>query len=337
MPVASRDGAEGRRTAFTLVELLVVIAIIAVLIGLLFPAVQKVREAAARIQCGNNLHQLSLAIQQYADAHGSTLPFLTDSTPNCPTRAHLESLFFAILPYVEQEPLYNSFDLANPISYNRDSASNPGAASNLVPVFECPADPSNPTRKTYTANYVVTPPPPPPFLSMWLGRYAATSYAANGLVFRTNAARMPTTFQDGTSNTIVFAEKYQNCDDSPNLWAYGGFGNSNPSFAFLPLPGGYDTKKFAPDVPLRLDPGGRVLGKIGLDMPGPGTVTKPVPFQVKPYPSDCDDSLAQGPHTGVMLVALGDGSVRPLSGSMTQFTFWAACTPQGGEHLPGDW
>src|SRR5438552_5762216 len=126
---------QSRRTAFTLVELLVVIAIIATLLGLLAPAVQKVREAASRIKCGNNLKQIALAVQMYADASEGRLPFLTDTTPGTPTRAHLESLFFALLPYVEQEALYNSFNPADPASYNRDSTTNPGAAGHLIPLF----------------------------------------------------------------------------------------------------------------------------------------------------------------------------------------------------------
>jgi prepilin-type N-terminal cleavage/methylation domain-containing protein len=336
MSVARRAGARRGRRAFTLVELLVVIAIIAVLIGLLLPAVQKVREAAARARCANNLRQLALAVHHYSDANDTRMPFLTDTTGG-PTGADLESFFFVLLPYVEQENIYRSFNPAVPATYNFDSTTTPGAAGHPLALFECPSDASNPGRQTYVIDDTVIPSPPPPFLAHFVGRYACTNYAANGLVFRGNASRLPATFADGTSNTILLAERYQVCDDADNLWGYGGNGRDNPSFAFLPLPGGFTTEKFAPDVPLRLNGSGQVLGKVGLDSPGPGTIAKPVPFQVTPRAADCDKSLAQTPHPAGMEVALADGSVRVVSGSISQATFWAACTPAGGEVLGSDW
>jgi prepilin-type processing-associated H-X9-DG protein len=121
------------------------------------------------------------------------------------------------------------------------------------------------------------------------------------------------------------------------MWGYGGNANVNPSFAFLPLPGGTTTDKFAPDVPLRVNPAGQVFGKIGLNTPGPGTVTRPVPFQVAPRSADCDPSIPQTGHRGGMQVALADGSVRNVAQGMSQLTFWAACTPDGGDMLGSDW
>ncbi len=326
----------GRR-GFTLIELLVTIAILAILIGLLLPAVQRVREAAARTQCSNNLRQIVLAIHHYSGTHRDTLPPLTDSDIGAPTGAHLQSLFFVLLPFVEQDNLYRVFSPADPTSYNRDSDTNPGATSRVLSLYQCPSDGSNSFHDTYIAQGIITPAPPPPYLARYAGRYASSNYAANGLVFRSNSATMPASVSDGLSNTVFVAEHYRWCGDHPLLWGYGTNGNSNPSFAFLPLPGGATTDKFAPDLPLHTDANGRVIGKIGLDLPGPGTVTKPVAFQVAPTESACDPSIPQTPHVGGMQAALGDGSVRIIAGAISQFTFWAACTPAGGEVLGLDW
>jgi prepilin-type N-terminal cleavage/methylation domain-containing protein/prepilin-type processing-associated H-X9-DG protein len=324
------------RRAFALIELLVVIAILALLVGLLVPAVQKVREATARVQCRNNLKQVVLATHNYNDTCGR-LPALTDHGAGSSTGAHLVSLFYLLLPHLEQDNLHRSFDRSNPATYYQGSPAAPATASRILSAFVCPSDFTAPGGTTALTTEVLTFTPPPPFQTRFQGYFATTSYAANGLAFGSNAAVLPASFPDGTSNTILFGERYQVCNGTYTQWAYGSNGKCLAAFAFLPVPGGNSTGMFTPDVPLRLDAQGRVLGKVGQQSPGPGTATSPVPFQAAPRAGQCDPSLMQTPHGDGLQVALADGSVRAVAAGVSQATFWGAVTPAGGEVLGADW
>src|SRR5262245_38779345 len=126
------------RPAFTLIELLVVIAIIAVLIGLLVPAVQKVREAANRAQCQNNLHQIGLAFHAYHSAHGRFPPGFASQavTVDGPSRGPGWGWAAHLLPYLEQGPLYSRIDFTKDIAH---PANAPARLTSLA-VFLCPSD-----------------------------------------------------------------------------------------------------------------------------------------------------------------------------------------------------
>src|SRR5437763_3681668 len=134
-----------RRPAFTLIELLVVIAIIAVLIGLLLPAVQKVREAAARMSCSNNLKQIGLALHNYHDANGT---FPSGTEERCPSNiafgsnagcTYYANWSISILPYIEQGNLANLYDFTKP-NYMPGYPQNMVAVQTQIKVFQCPSD-----------------------------------------------------------------------------------------------------------------------------------------------------------------------------------------------------
>jgi prepilin-type N-terminal cleavage/methylation domain-containing protein len=201
-----------RRAAFTLIELLVVIAIIAILIGLLLPAVQKVREAADRMSCENNLKQIGLALHAYHDVnkvlpsgYTATGPYVnggTDTSPGWAWGAY-------ILPYLEQSNLYNEFNINLPV---QDSEP---AIQTMVKTFLCPSDVISPPSA-----FAVTGSSWNPICLVAPSSYAAccggsngsggvvstTAATGNGCFYRNSFIRL-TDISDGTSNTIFVEER----------------------------------------------------------------------------------------------------------------------------------
>lgn len=333
------------RAALTLLELLIVIAIIAILVGLTIPAVQRVRAAAGQAQCANNFKQLGLAIHAAHDQHGRMPPafgFFPQSDIFSGNNG-LGTLFFHLLPHVDQQALYQQSRYKPPLTpgpspkgRGGNNTAPPGGRGSQrqqdffkytangvhqtqVPVFNCPGDP--------TLRPGIDP----------AVRYAPSSYAANYLVFgnvdknfaNRNAQGKPklaVSFPDGTSQTILFAEKYASAwikasvNQGPQYkggchWAYFQADCHNPLFAYT------EPARFSRTQ--RTD-----LNAVG---PGVAGDKRSGRFQVQPNANGyCNPCLPATGHAS-MNVGMADASVRQLSRDMSRQTWWALVTPAGGE------
>jgi prepilin-type N-terminal cleavage/methylation domain-containing protein len=318
------------RTGFTLIELLVVIAIIAVLIGLLLPAVQKVREAAARTQSQNNLKQITLAVHNMADANGGRLPGVTQynysfttssatpvSNPGAgPYSSICGSLFIPLLPYVEQDPLYRACqDPASGLYWNGNTTT----AAQPVKCLIASADPSH-TNGVVTLNG---------------STFGTTNYAPNFQAFTctftpiTRAIgvnQFPSTFSDGTSNTFAFAE----------VTALASY-----SVRYDPSTGTVIVVQTSPIA--RYWGGTTIIGEppfgngLGLcanngDPKYPGYVPYYIPQPKGPWQQSASDR-PQCLTSNVCMVSFMDGSVRGVSASVNPANWAAVCTPAGGETI----
>jgi prepilin-type N-terminal cleavage/methylation domain-containing protein len=295
-----------RWRGFTLIELLVVIAIIAILIGLLLPAVQKVREAAARTQSSNNLKQMSLAVANLNDVY-AVLPAIDGHFPKPPpgaifdytyNRYMIGTPFYYMLPFMEQQ---NTFNIMQARHYDS------WWCGFNIKSYVSPADPSAPANGFPDNN----------------SPRAGTSYAPNEYTFGPQplngnwpsrnwypTARLPATIPDGTSNTIAFAEKRMICPQTRGaVFYWGETGGPCGRTGYTPSNG---------------------LGSL------PAFNTLLVP-QFNPLPNLCNPCMVNSNTTGGILVGLFDGSVRVVAQGISQYTWQNAVMPNDGLPLGSDW
>ena len=323
------------RRGFTLIELLVVIAIIAILIGLLLPAVQKVREAASRMTCQNNLKQMGLALHNFADSHQGKFPAALihsgrynnpSATPYCgpevcykgqPYVVYNHTGFVALLPYIEQDNLFRQYNYQNAASTSSpygiptgpDPSGNPNrvVASTLIKIFSCPSDEDPPQvtstssfyerQNTRRSNYLFN----TGAYTDYNGPWGSTNASARGAFGNDGATQI--TMQDGTSNTIAIGESKQLHTSS----AYGPYWGAGTHTA---VHGRGYYSNYTPNYP---------YGNCS------GSSTK-----------KCQYAWGFGSyHTGTTNFLMSDGSVSGVRDGINYLTFRALGTPNGGEVIDG--
>jgi len=303
------------RRGFTLIELLVVIAIIAVLIGLLLPAVQKVREAAARTQSQNNLKQMALASHNYEstyrklpDAYGDYVSLDPSFTYYSPYGAcgYAGNVFYGLLPYIEQDAHFKSgLFTATGTIYSNNATSYGSFTANIA--WKAPGG----TVKTYVA-------PSDPMIGTDPPNNSPVSYIPNSSVLAYYKSLLK--IVNGSSNVVMFTEGYSACTTFISYsWGYSYTDQRRQEWNL-------DTSNYnGPSLTLYLQ---------GWNY-DPMTYQLLPPFQTRPTAANCNATMAQSLSTSGLQIAMGDGHVRNITQSVDQNS-WASAIydyPYGGSGL----
>lgn len=347
----SRTKSVSARSGFTLIELLVVIAIIAILIGLLLPAVQKVREAAARMTSSNNLKQMTLAAHTFNDVKKRIPPTFgwlpaASASQQWVVDGAYGTGFFHLLPFLEQDNLFKrSYTTQYYVYTTTPSQKQTGSYTYNDPTYGYSYTYSynytNYPTYTYISsgakaywNYSISSPvsvfmaPHDP--SLYAMNYAYVTYLMNQEVW--DGKLQLQRISDGTSNTVFLAEGYSQCYGSTGGYRYGYYNQPYEGYSYdysyvYTWTGSYYLSIYGPSTTYNYSYGYSYTPKFGVA----GKI-----FQVRPNISQCDGTVPQGLASGTLLVSLSDGSVRGLSSGMSVNTWTASITPNGGEVLGSD-
>jgi prepilin-type N-terminal cleavage/methylation domain-containing protein/prepilin-type processing-associated H-X9-DG protein len=334
------------RRAFTLIELLVVIGIIAVLIGLLVPAVQKAREAAARIKCANNLKQLGLALHNYEGVNRKWPPLYPGTAPGSTAfnYKYTWSVLAQLNPYLEQTNIYKSMDLTQPMydAANQITAPNRFAVVQKVSLFLCPSDRGVPVSSAYgvtdmgPTNYVAC------HGSGVTGGGYGSPIASDGAFPAVKGVKI-TDITDGTSNTAAMSESIlgDGAEVSPTqpgdekvAYKYLGYTGTLPNDSNCagtpPLWNGYNHRGF-----MWASGEARCVSYNHYYTPNSKNFDCIANDPTMTYIS-VGYRAARSRHTGGVNLLLADGSVRFVSDSISLQTWRALGTRAGGE-VVGDY
>lgn len=312
------------RKAFTLIELLVVIAIIAILIGLLLPAVQKVRDSAARIQCANNLKQLGISIHAYISAHNESFP--TSTRPGGVTTSPRISWAVATLPFLEQDNLIKNYDLTTTWSSNN----NLPITKQPVKIFQCPASPE-PSRldgdpQTGNWNIVsITDYGAITGVSPIATNVNTSGFAIPGIMEKNKTVRIADV-RDGLSNTLAIVESA----GRPSLYRKNIKIGSVPS---VKVNGGGWCRPASDLDFISSDPTGTTYpGNCAINCTNGFDYTS---YNMLPFGTE-GTSQPFSFHTNSINTLMGDGSVRTINSNISVQTFAALVTRANGEII-GDY
>ncbi|MBI3408983.1 MAG: DUF1559 domain-containing protein [Planctomycetes bacterium] len=253
-----------RRPGFTPFELVVTMTLLLMLFSFLIPFAERLRRTATSFESRDNLREIALACHNYNAIYKNLPPIAGKAGDNTGT------IHYHLLPFLNHEVLFKKSEGA--VWKN-------GSSSQVIGVFLDKRDTTGGPDHKFKG---------------WL---ATTNYAANWMVFKDGKSSIPDTFTDGTSNTLLFAQRYQVCNDTQAAWGYAALHTWAPMFGY------YNQGK----------------------------------FQSAPRQADCDPTVPQSIASPAILVALGDGGVRTVAPSISPETWWFATDPADGNELGDDW